>query len=162
MSKDVKFFNACSHIVDGKQYEAAMCPRCYSNGYYLDIHFDNTGLAVTTDGSIKLQQEMLKVLMDEKYKNVFHTQWGSEVYTMPGHKNLAINKAKLEIIVRRALEYLKTVQTNEYYQYGNLTPEEILDKIEYIEIKRLGPTGWQLYIMVSNSVKEIYAQTITF
>jgi hypothetical protein len=162
MSKDVKFFNACNHIVDGKQYESAMCPRCYSKGYYLDICFDSAGLAVTSTGSIKLQQEMLKVLMDEKYKNVFHPQWGSEIYLLPGSKNVAISKTKLEVMVRRALEYLKTVQTNEYHQYGNLTPEEILDQIEYIEIKKLGPTGWQLYIMVSNSVSEIYAQTITF
>ena len=162
MSEDIKIFNACSHVVDGKQYEAAFCPRCYNNGYYYDICFDNKGRTVTATASIKLQQEMLKVLLDEKYKNPFHISCGSEVYTMPGHKNLAITKSKLEMVIRQALERLKTLQTFEYKNTGNITPEEILDQIEYIEISRLGPTGWQVYILVSNKVGEVYAQTISF
>lgn len=162
MSTDVKIFNACSHIVNDVQYEPQLCPRCYSKGYYFDINFESTGLATTTTGSIKLQQEMLKVLIDERNNNAFHPQWGSEIYTIVGHKNLGITKSKLEIIIRRALEHLKTVQNNEYMQLGNLTPEEILDQILYIEINAIGPTGWYVYVVISNTVGEVYTQTVTF
>ena len=162
MSQDIKIFNACDHVVNGTVYDQSLCPKCYAKGYYFDIHFDDDGSAVTTSGSLKLQQEMLKILIDEKYRNPFHPNWGSEIYTIVGHKNLAITKARLEMIVRRALEHLKMVQSNEYMQSGTLTPDEILDRIVYVEISPLGPTGWHVYAVISNSTGQVYSQTVSF
>lgn len=162
MSQDIKIFNACNHIVENKYYEPQLCPRCYSNGYYFDIHFDEQGKAVTTTGAIKLQQEILKVLVDEKYNNLFHENWGSQIHNMIGHKNLSITKARLEILVREALNYLQNVQLNEYYNVRNLNESEILDKILYIEINPVVPTGYQINVVISNTTGDIYSQSITF
>lgn len=162
MGYDVKFFTACSHIVDKKQYDVQQCPRCHGKGYYLDIYFNKSnGEAVLAQGGIKLQQEMLKVIIDEKNRNKFHEQWGSNVHGMFGSKNLSLNKAKLEVIVRMAVEYLKNTQLIEYQEFNNLSPSEILDKILYIEINSLGPTGYRVEVTVSNSVGEIFTQSIT-
>ena len=162
MSRDIKIFTACNHIVNDIQYQSQFCPRCYSKGYYFDIYFDNKGATVTTTGELKLQQEMLKVLIDQKQGNVFHEVWGSEIEKIIGHKNLAITKTKLEVIIRQALEYLKAVQTMEYKNNENLTVNEILEKILYIEINPLGPTGWHINVVISNKQGEIYEETITF
>jgi hypothetical protein len=161
MSQDVKFFVACDHLVDNRIYNNDECPRCYGKGYYLDIHFDNSGQAVLTTGSLKLQQEILKVIMDEKYKNVFHPLWGSELHDLPGSKNLRITRVKIEMAVRSAIEYLKNVQLAEYAEFKNLTTEEILDQILYIEVTPLGPTGYSVNVVISNSVGELMSQTIT-
>lgn len=162
MSEDIKFFNVCDHIVDKEVYVAQLCPRCYGNCYYLDCCFETDGSLITTSGSIKLQQEMLKIIIDEKYSNKFHYNWGSEVTKMIGHKNININKAKLEILIRECLAHLKNVQMSEYYNVGNVTIDEILDQILYIEIKTLTPTGYWVEVTISNNVGEIYTQSITF
>lgn len=162
MSQDIKYFTACSHLVNDVQYEDYMCPRCYGKGYYIDLMLDEAGQVITTSGSIKLQQEMLKVLLDHRYSDVFSKNWGSEIYTLPGHKKLNITKPKLEMMVRRAIEFLRKVQQNEANTNRTITDEEIVGTIEYIDIQPISVTGWQLYIACSNSVSEIYTQTITF
>jgi hypothetical protein len=160
MSYDVKVFNVCDHLVNKIQYESRLCPRCRGEGYYFDIHFDATGAPVLATGDIKLQQEVLKILLDEKYTNPFHLNWGSDLRNLIGTKNLAINKARIELIVRNTLEYLKSVQVNEYMTSENLTADEIIDQILFVEIKALGPTGYTVDVTFSNGVKEVYNQSI--
>lgn len=160
MGKDIKMFNACDHIVNGTQYKSQLCPKCYGKSYYLDVHFDINGEAVLTNGSIKLQQEMLKVILDQKYMNAFHPRWGSELNSIIGSKNANINKSKLEMIVRMALEYLKGVQVNTNNRFHNLTDEEVLQIIEYIEITPIGPTGYNVDVTISNTAGEILHQSI--
>jgi len=161
MSKDVQFFGACNHIVNGIHYENYLCPRCYGKGYYIDIFFDLNGQAILTSEGIKLQQEVLKVMLDEKYSNVFHKNWGSEVNSMfVGTKNLKIGQSKLELIVRNALDMLKTIQMKENETWKNMNAEEILDKIEYIEVKALGKTGYYVEVLITNSVGELMTQSI--
>lgn len=160
MSKDVKIFNACDHIVDNHKYNRVICPKCYGKGYYFDINFDTSGKSVLAEGSIKLQQEMLKVIIDKKHQNPFHPNWGSEFDYIVGSKNINITKNKMEYIVRSALEHLRAVQLTNNKNFKNMSDEEILKDIEYIEIENLGPTGYNISVMVSNTVDEIYEQTI--
>lgn len=160
MGKDVKMFNGCDHIVDNKQYESQLCPKCYGKSYYLDVHFDINGEAVLTSGSIKLQQEMLKVILDQKYMNAFHPKWGSELNSIIGSKNINMNKAKLEMIIRMALEHLQNVQIGTDEKFHNLGSEEILQVIEYIEITPLGPTGYDVDVTISNIAGEVLHQSI--
>ena len=162
MSSDVKFFTACDHNVNGKTYDDAYCPRCYGKGYYLDVSFDESGQAVTTYGSIKLQQEMLKVLLDKKGSDVFDKNFGSEIYLYVGHKKLLITKSKLEMAVRRAIEYLKKVQENEADTNTSIDYEEIFGDIKYVEITAISVTGWKLNVYCSNMVSEVYSQSIDF
>ena len=162
MSSDVKFFTACDHQVNGTTYESPYCPRCYGKGYYLDVSFDASGDAVTTSGSIKLQQEMLKVLLDKKGSDVFDKNFGSDIYLYLGHKKLLITKSKLEMAVRRAIEYLKKVQENEADTNATISSEEIFDSIKYIEITAISITGWKLNVYCSNMVSEVYSQSIDF
>lgn len=160
MSKDIKIFNACDHIVENEKYDYSMCPKCYGKGYYFDINFDNSGEAVLTENSIKLQQEMLKVIIDKKFQNVYHPTWGSEFDYLIGSKNVNINKNKMELIIRSALEHLKAVQSSNNKNFKNLTDSELLNEIEYIEIKSSGPTEIEIHVTISNVLGEIFEQSI--
>ena len=162
MSLDVKFFTACSHVVNGIQYRYDLCPRCYGRGYYIDISFDSGGKAVLTGGPIKMQQEILKILIDHKGSNPFHLNWGSEVYTLPGHKQTRITKTRIELMIREAIEYLRRLQKNEALTNKYVTDSEIIKDISYITIKRVGITGWSVYVVLTNNVQEVYSQVVTF
>jgi hypothetical protein len=161
MSKDIQFFGACDHIVNGEYYVSDLCPRCYGKGYYIDIFFDINGQTILSSGGIKLQQEILKIMLDEKYSNVFHKEWGSEINSnFIGTKNLSINKIKIEMLVRNSLDLLKKIQISENEQWKNMTEEEILDSIEYIEVTPLGKTGYYIEVMITNSVGQLITQSI--
>ncbi|MFW6014942.1 MAG: hypothetical protein ACOCRK_00730 [bacterium] len=161
MSRDVKIFNSCNHLVNDIVYEPARCPRCYGKGYFFDIYFNSHGKAVMSSGNIKLQQEMLKVILDHKFESPFHPFWGSRAHNLIGSKNLNITKAKLEIIVREALERLKLVQKNENGEWEHMTGEEMLEHIENIEIITLRPTGYHIKVTISNKEGDIFTQSIT-
>jgi hypothetical protein len=159
MSKDVKIFNACNHIIDKKIYESETCPRCYGKGYYYDIHFNRLGDAVLINGPLKLQQEMVKILLDKKNGNEFHKNWGSQVDQMIGSKNININKSKLEVMIRKSLDYLKNLQVEEFLRNNELTSEEILDKILFVNIMPINKTEYNVEVIISNSAKEMLSQT---
>jgi len=160
MSYDIKIFNVCDHIVDNKHYNSQLCPRCNGESWYFDIHFDPTGQSVLASGDIKLQQEILKVMLDEKYSNLFHPNWGSEVTTLVGSKMLSNNAAKVELMIRNALEYLQSIQVDEYATNGNLSINEIINKILYINIKQVDTTSYFVNVIFSNQVEQIYSQKI--
>ena len=159
MSIDAQFFNACNHIVDNKYYDLYACPRCYGKSYYIDICFDNSGETVLAQGSIKLQQEILKIIIDKKYDNPFHPNWGCEKDLMVGNKNLQFIKVKLEKIIRDSLDYLKNVQTNEYEKYRTLTQEEILGQIDFIQITPLQQDKYYINVSILNTADQLVTQT---
>ena len=158
MSKDVQFFNMCNHIVDNKYYDLYACPRCYGKSYYIDICFDNAGEAILAQGDIKLQQEILKIIIDKKYDNPFHPDWGCEKDLVIGTKNVQLTKVKLEKIIRDALNYLKNVQSTEYEMYKTLTQNEILGQIDFIQIIPLQFDRYQINISILNTVNEVITQ----
>ena len=82
MSYDVQMFVLCNHYVDEVLHESQSCPRCYGRDFYFDIHFDDMGQAVLAGGTLKLQQELMKISIEEKGSNPFHALWGSDVKTM--------------------------------------------------------------------------------
>ena len=162
MSLDVKFFTACSHVVNGTQFRYDLCPRCYGKGYYIDISFDAGGKAVVTGGPIKMQQEILKVLIDHKGSNPFHLNWGSEVYMLPGHKQTRITKTRIELMVRDAIEHLRRLQKNEALTNKTISDNEIIKDIASMTLKRIGITNWQVDVILTNNLSEIYSQVVTF
>jgi len=159
MSRDVQFFNMCDHVVDNKYYDQYACPRCYGKSYYIDISFDNSGETILAQGDIKLQQEILKIIIDKKYDNKFHPDWGCEKDLVIGTKNVQMSKVKLEKIIRDALDYLKNVQVNEYEIYKTLTQDEILGKIDFIQIIPLQLDSYYINISILNTVNQLITQT---
>lgn len=159
MSLDVQYFTACNHYVNGKQYREDMCPRCYSSGYYLDIQFDAAGKAITTGKEIKLQQELLKVLLDDKTSDIFFPYWGSEINQFIGKKKTAATKSRLEMVIRSAIERLKMIQENEMKSNVFITDKELLNKIEYITLEPLSVTDWKCKIVISNVAGATLTQT---
>lgn len=156
MSEDIKLFKACDHYVNKKQYEAERCVRCYGKGYYYDIHFNsNSGKIQMTTGSLKLQQSIIKIILDEMKSNPFHLKWGSEIRNLVGTKNVKINKTKLELMIRTSLEHLKDIQTNQNLLYKNLSSDEILKEVTSIKIDLIGQTGYDITVTISNVVNEI-------
>jgi len=160
MSKDVKMFTACNHLVDGKSYDLQLCPKCYGKGYYFDISFNKNGDVITSSDDIKLQQEMLKVLIDEKFSNPFHADWGSQVTTMIGSKNTNITKNKVKVMVRQAEEYLQKMQIIEYSTHHNLNNKEMIEEITSVNIDAIGPTGYLVTVLLKNVAEDVYTQTI--
>ena len=161
MSMDVQFLTLCDHLVSDKQYRPDMCPRCLGKGYYLDIVFDYGGAAVVTGGGIKLQQEVIKVLLDERGSDLFFPKWGSEIHDFIGKKKSTVTKSRLEMAVRRAIEYLKQVQEYEAEGNSSMTDAEIIQNIEYVYLEPLSVTAWKVTVGVSNVANEYYEYSIT-
>lgn len=162
MSKDIKIFNGCDHIVNKEQYLPETCPRCFGYNYYYDIALDSKGHAITCNNEIKLQQEVLKIMNDRKFGNKFHLDWGNILVTSSiiGTKNLDITKQKIKMIVYEVLQYLKNVQINNQILFKNMTAEEILEEIVDIKVTVLGPVGYNIAVTFKNAVGEIFTQEI--
>ena len=160
MSKDIKMFNACNHLVDGITYDSQLCPKCYGKGYYFDICFDKNGDAITSSDDIKLQQEMLKVLIDEKFSNPFHSDWGSQITKMIGSKNTDITKNKVKVLVRQAEEYLQKIQIIEYSEHHNLNEKEMIEEITSVNIEGVGPTGFLVNVLLKNVAEDVLTDMI--
>lgn len=165
MSKDVKVFNGCNHIVNNVQYTSVTCPKCYGKNYYKDIAFDATGKAILCEGDIKFQQEVLKIMDDPKGGNKFHKEWGDLLIAKTskpviGGKNLAVTSQKIQIIIYETMMYLKGVQINNQVLFKNMSPNEIIDQIISINIISYTALGYTIKITFSNKEGEIYTQQI--
>jgi hypothetical protein len=160
MSYDIKGFNACNHTVNNKIYDYQLCPKCYGKGYYFDVYFDKEGKIATTTDEAKLQQEMLKVIIDHKYDNLFHQDWGSQLHSLIGSKNDTITKNKIKMLARQAEEYLQKVQVVEFNENNTLEATEIIQDIVSVNVKEVGPTAYLISIIVSNTVGDVMSQTL--
>jgi hypothetical protein len=165
MSKDVKVFNGCNHIIDGTRYSSNNCPKCFGKNYYKDIAFDVDGKAVLCEGEIKLQQEVLKIMDDPKGGNKFHKEWGDILITdsatsIVGSKNLAITAQKIQIIIYETMMYLKGVQVNNQVLFKNMSTDEIIDQIVSINVVSYTALGYTIKVTFSNKEGQIYTQQI--
>lgn len=160
MSYDVKLLNACNHVVNNISYDIQQCPKCYGKGYYMDCYFDKQNNIITAEDDIKLQQEILKVIIDNKLGNPFHDNWGSLVNGMIGSKNSQITKNRLKVLVRQAEEYLQKVQLVEYQDHKQLNEKEIISNIESIDIQEVDKTGYLISVRIRNEVDDVMEQTI--
>jgi hypothetical protein len=137
------------------------CPRCYGKGFYFDIFFDVTGQAVTAESSIKLLQELLKIVIEDRDGNVFHPEWGSDINKRIGSKKRGIaDKFKIEISVRNAIEYLRGVQEGNQRVKKNMRPEEMIADIQSIVVTEDGPTGYNVYVEVLSKAGEVIAYNV--
>lgn len=159
MSQDIRMFCACTHLVDEELYDVDSCPRCYGKGYYFDVTFDG-GKAVLSEGSIKLEQELLKILIEEKGSNVFHLDWGNEITRLVGTKNTSIKRSKIEVLVKQTLDHLKAVQHGEDAVWGNMMEEEKLGEILSIDVvETSGRDGYIIKVKISNTSGDTIVQT---
>lgn len=159
MAKDVKIFNLCDHYTGGKQYIVERCPKCLGNGYYYDIAFDNSGQAVLATGTIKLQQEMLKIINDVKGNNLFFPRWGSELHGFIGQKATKLDNAKMQLMITTSLEYLRFLQCEESDTYRNMSTDEILLGVESMNIVNY-VVGYDVSVTIKNNSNSILTQTI--
>lgn len=162
MSKDIKMFNVCDHIINGEYYGNTYCPRCYGKNYYYDMCFDNEGKIITASGDIKLQQEVLKIMNDKKGGNIFFPEWGNIIASgeVIGTKNLETTSQKLKMIIYETLQHLKNVQINNQLIFNNMMENEIIEEIDEISVISMPPLGYKIGVKFKNVVGEIYEQVI--
>lgn len=162
MSKDIKMFNICDHVIKGEYYGNTHCPRCYGKNYYYDICFDKEGKAITASGGIKLQQEVLKIMNDKKGGNIFFPEWGNIIADdgIVGTKNIETTKQKIKMIIYETLQHLKNVQINNQVIFNNMTESEIIDEIDEISVISIPPLGYKIGVKFKNVIGEIYEQVI--
>lgn len=165
MSIDVKLFNGCNHIIDGIKYQPDQCPKCNGKNFYYDMHFDISGKVVTCSSSVKLQQEVLKIMNDKKFGNKFHTQWGDMLINVVdskfiGKKNLPSTSQKIQMIVYQTLQYLKKVQINNQIIFKNMSEEEIIKEIIDINVIPINNIGYNVSVTFSDCSGNIYTQHI--
>ena len=125
-----------------------------------DIAFDPSGQAVMANNEIKLQQECLKVLLDDKTSDLFFPQWGSEISAFIGKKKTQALMSRLEMTVRNCIERLKQVQIHEAESNPHINEYEVLNQIEYVELEALSVTEWRVKIVVSNLAGDVIASEI--
>ena len=159
MSVDAKIFTLCDNYTGGKQYIPDRCPKCLGKGYYYDISYDLQGRAKLVTGTIKLQQEVLKIINDVKGDNPYFARWGSELHDLIGSKQDALTSAKLQMMVRTSLEYLRLLQVTEHEEYKNMTMDEILLGVESINVQDY-VVGYDLNVTIKNTSDELLDQTI--
>jgi hypothetical protein len=165
MSTDVKVFNACNHVINGVKHTSSSCPVCNGKSYYKDIAFDISGKVVLCTGELKLQQEILKIMDDPKFGNKFHQNWGDLLITakgpkLIGSKNTEAAKQKIKIIIYETMMYLKTVQMNNQTLFKNMSDEEIIDQVISITVSDYTQLGYQVSVVFSNRVGQIFSQQI--
>ena len=122
--------------------------------------FDSSGDVILTGDVIKMQQECIKVLLDQRKSDLFYPNWGSEIYSFIGKKNTVSIRSRLEMCIRRAVERLKMIQENEAAINSYVTDQEIIQKIEYILLEPTSVTDWRCIIAISNKADEIYEFSI--
>ena len=159
MSVDVKLFNHCNHFTGGKQYTIETCPKCLGAGYYYDIAYDEANKVILTNGTIKLQQEVLKAMNDVKGENVFFPKYGSEIHGYVGRKSTVTSRMKMEYSIRQTLEYLRALQVAENNQYENMTSDEILQGVSRVDITPL-VDGYDVGVTIANVSNTVLNQTI--
>ena len=159
MSVDAKIFTLCDHTTGGKVYSVDLCPKCLGKGYYYDIDFDLQGQAKLITGTQKLQQEVLKIINDERGNNLYFNRWGSEVHDLIGSKQDKLTNSRLQIMVRMSLEYLQLLQQSAHSEYENFSSDEILLGIESIEMQS-DVVGYDMRVTLKNQSNDILDQTI--
>ena len=111
MSKDMMIFNLCDHMINGEKYNIEDCPLCKGKSYYYDIAFNQKGEIETCEDSIKLQQEVLKILTDIKGGNRFFPNYGNELTKDTiGKKKNSTTQQRIQIALYDTLQYLKNIQ----------------------------------------------------
>lgn len=156
MSYDVQMFVLCDHYVNEEIYNSKNCPRCYGRDFYFDVHFDASGAAVLAEGKLKLQQELMKISIEDKGSNPFHTSWGSEVRKMlVGLKNTNITQQKIEIFTRNFIDHLRSVQESNQLINKNMTPEEMISSIESVEIVVTSQVSCEVRVLIRNKANEL-------
>lgn len=142
------------------------CPRCYGKGYYFDIFFDSDGKAVLASRSKKLFQECLKILIEDKLSNKFHPDWGCDIEKRIGTKNRKdIDKFKVELSVRDAIEHLRSLQLNNQFLYKNMYDDEIVESISSITVSSItvesdGPTGFNVHVEVVSKAGDVITYNV--
>lgn len=159
MSIDAKIFTPCDHYTGGKQYIVDRCPKCLGKGYYYDIEFDLQGQAKLITGTQKLQQEVLKIINDERGNNLYFSRWGSEIHNLIGSKQDRLTNSRLQIMVRMSLEYLQLLQQSAQTEYENFSSDEILLGVENIEMQSY-VVGYDMKVTLKNKSNDILEQTI--
>ena len=159
MSVDARIFTQCDHYTGGKQYIVERCPKCGGKGYYYDITYDLQGHANLITGTMKLQQEMLKIINDVKGNNPFYLRWGCELHGLIGTKQDKLTGSKLQLMVRMSLEYLRHLQLAQQEEYKNMSNDEILLGVESMDVKNY-LVGYDIDVTIKNTSNEILNQSI--
>ncbi|MNY21802.1 hypothetical protein D3C86_1553720 [compost metagenome] len=137
------------------------CTKCYGKNFYFDISFDASGQAVTADNSMKLLQELIKIILEDKEGNAFHPNWGCDIAKRIGTKKRGpADKFKVEMSVRSAIDYLKSVQENNQLLKRNMRPEEMIVGISSITVEEDSSTGYNVYVEVLSKAGEIIAYNV--
>jgi hypothetical protein len=148
-------FVLCKHRVGEDQYEISRCPRCYGKGHYFDIHFDQDGQVVLATGALKLQQELLKISLEDKGGNIFHPDWGNEVRkTFSGSKNTSSVRQKVELSLIKTIDYLRNIQEGNQLRYKNMANDEIIAAIDKVDVFVVGQAGCQVHMQIRNKLNE--------
>ncbi|MNM81095.1 hypothetical protein D3C81_930830 [compost metagenome] len=155
MSQDVRMFVMCNHIINGEVLEESRCPRCYGKGYYFDIHFDEDGQTIISEKTLKLQQELLKITIEEKGENIFHPQWGDETRRrLIGSKNNPKAQNQIQVLVKDCIQYLQNVQIGNQTLFQNMTDEEIIATIDSINVIKSSQVGYEVQVTVTSQAGE--------
>lgn len=161
MAYDVKMFVLCTHVIDGEIYEEQRCKKCYGRGFYFDIHFDAIGASSTATSTAKLQQELIKIIMEDKGSNKFHQKWGCEVANrMIGKKNDPNAKVRIEMLVRESVTHLMNVQRENQLLFENMNEDEIIESIISVNVVKSGSTSYDVHVVVQSVTGELIPMSV--
>lgn len=110
-----------------------LCPRCRATEVENDYRFDTLGEAVMVEGNNLLYQECLKIVLTDLGSNVYSPWYGSNVSSSIGSKLAAGSAAAIQASVRKALDSLQGLQSNQA-KYQQVTAKERLYAIDQVSV----------------------------
>jgi len=121
--------------------------------YQGDIYFDNGSIKVI-DNDEKLSQQGLKILLSLKGGNVFHTVYGSSLYSLIGRfqDEEALNSLSSEEI-DNTLKYYQRIQANQELKQ-EMTDAEVLYRVLNVEVSEISITHFIINISMLNRLGE--------
>lgn len=129
---DAKFQVACNHIVGNpkQSFTLLACPRCLGSGFYNALSYGPDGKVVLVSGFNKLQQQIQKILTENKRP----TGYGFDYSVLTSTINAAtITAIKSEI--SRCLLYLQGSQQQEKSEGFFYLPTEEIDKLLFVDVQ---------------------------
>lgn len=156
-------------LYSGSLYESSYttfkstCPKCMGSDFVDDISIDQQGQIKTVTNSVSLAQQVEKFIVASKNTNRYYPWVGCTLRNLVGTKirDLTIISEEIKSAIRASLNNLKEVQTKHQSINPRVSPDEVFDTIQTIDVypDEQDPTILNAYVEYTSQSGNTYNYT---
>lgn len=133
--KDFFIGARCDHKVNTIIYPITTCPLCNGLGYRWinrenDLQLDYQRKPIILEGTMKLKQEVVKILLTRLGSDLVDANYGTDLYKIVGLKQTTRIPTLIKTQILQALAHYTLINQN------NTNPDEIIASIDSLKIER--------------------------